>query len=110
MSLTTPETALIAAAALLAGGLYGLLIMRNLVKLIVALQIASKGVILALILAGNASGQLMLAQSLAATFILIDTLVAVIGLALAVRLHQCYGTLDVKTLATLRDLPPSPPG
>jgi NADH-quinone oxidoreductase subunit K len=96
--LSPSDAGLIAAVALIAGGLYGLLILRNLVKLIVALQLASKGVIIALILAGNASGSLMLAQSLAATFILIDTLVAVIGLALAVQLHRSYDTLDVKML------------
>jgi len=101
--LNPPDVGVVAVLILVGIGLYGLMILRNLIKMIIALQIASKGVIVALILAGNASGHPDLAQSLAATFILVDTLVAVIGLALAVQLHRCYGTLDLKRLDDRRD-------
>jgi NADH:ubiquinone oxidoreductase subunit K len=106
--MTPAQIGIIGVAALIGIGLYGLMLLRNLTKLIVALQIASKGVILALILAGNASGHTTLAQSLAATFILVDTVVAVIGLALAVQMHRSYGTLDVTMLAALRGRRPPP--
>jgi len=98
-----------AAVVLIVVGIGSLLLLGNLLKLIIALQIAAKGVIIALILAGRASGQLQLAQSLAATFLLIDTLVAVIGLALAVQLHRTCGTLDLKQLTAMHDPPSSPP-
>jgi len=61
-----------------------------------------KGVLIALVLAGKMQGQVALGQSLALTVIVADTVVAVIGLALAVqcaaiaerwtsRLYQPYG-------------------
>ena len=109
MTISPVDAGITAVIALVGIGVCGLLLLRNLLKVIIALQIASKGVILALILAGNASGQINLAQSLAATFLLIDTLVAVIGLALAVQLHRTCGTLDLKQLTAMHDPPTSPP-
>ena len=88
--------------ALLGVGLYGLLAVRNLIKVIVALQIMVKGVLLALVIAGNISGQPILGESLAATVIVADTVVAVVGLALAVQVQRTVGTLDVQALSQLR--------
>lgn len=97
-----PSVLLFGAFLLLGIGIYGLLMLRNLIKVIVALQILVKGAVLALVLAGNASGQLHLGQSLAATVIVADTLVAVVGLALAIQIQRRFHTLDLRDLATLR--------
>lgn len=83
-------------------GLYGLLIIRNLVKVIVALQILVKAALLALVAAGKAADQLALSQSLAMTVIVADTVVAVIGLALAVQVKRVVGTMDLAALSKLR--------
>lgn len=83
-------------------GLYGLLAVRNLFKLIITLQILVKGAVLALVIAGEASGRLQLGQSLAVTVIVADTIVAVIALALAVQMKQQSGTVDVGRLDTLK--------
>lgn len=88
--------------ALLGVGFYGLLIARNLIKVVVVLQILIKAVILALILAGKLSGNSGLGQSTAATVIVADTIVAVVGLALAVQVRRRFGTLDVPKISTLR--------
>ncbi len=99
----TPLSILIAGAlALLGVGLYGLLAVRNLIKVMVALQIMVKGVVLALAAAGSISGQINLGQSLAVTLIVADTVVAVVGLALAVQVRRRFGSLDVRELSTLR--------
>jgi NADH-quinone oxidoreductase subunit K len=82
--------------------LYGLLTVRNLFQVIIALQLAVKGAIIALVLAGKASGQINLGQSLAVTVIVADTIVAVVGLALAVQVKRHTGSLDVQKLSTLR--------
>lgn len=83
-------------------GIYALLVMRNLFQVVVGLQIMVKGAVLALIVAGKMSGQLMLAQSMAVTVIVADTAVAVMGLALALQVKKRLGTLDVKALSTLK--------
>jgi NADH-quinone oxidoreductase subunit K len=88
--------------ALLGVGFYGLLITRNLIKVVLVLQILIKAVILALILAGKMSGNLGLGQSTAATVIVADTIVAVVGLALGVQVRRRFGTLDVPKISTLR--------
>lgn len=102
MTLTPWSIALAAVLGLLGAGLYGLLTARSLIKIIVALQLLVKGAMLALVIAGSASGQINLGQSLAVTVIVADTMVAVVGLALAVQVRRCSGTLDVRELSTLR--------
>jgi NADH:ubiquinone oxidoreductase subunit K len=100
--LTTANVILIGVLGLLGVGFYGLLATRNLIQVIVALQILVKAVLLAIILAGSLRGEVDLAQSLAVTVIVADTIVAVIGLALAVQIRRHVGTLDVRALSNLR--------
>lgn len=100
--MSTLEILLVGVIAIIGVGLYGLLITRNLIKVVVALQILVKGALLALVAAGEASGQVALGQSLAVTVIVADTVVAVVGLALAVQAKRLLGTLDVDALSTLK--------
>ncbi len=87
---------------LLAIGLYALLAARNLIKIIVALQILVKGAMLAMIAAGQMAGEAEVGESLALTVIVADTIVAVVGLALAVQIRRHFGTLDVRAYSTLK--------
>jgi len=102
MNLSPSMLALIAILGLLAVGFYALLASRNLIKVIVGLQILVKGSMLAFVLAGRLVGNVALGQSLALTVIVVDTIVAVIGLAISVQIRRHFGTLDVKALTTLR--------
>lgn len=102
MSLSPLVIILAGVFALLAVGLYGLMASRNLIKLIIALQILVKAALLGLILAGNVSGQVNLGQSLALTALVADTIVAVVGVALAIQIRRWLGTLDVRDLSQLR--------
>jgi NADH:ubiquinone oxidoreductase subunit K len=87
---------------LLGIAIYGLLVTRNLLKMVIVLQILVKAVVLALVAAGQASGRLGLGQSLAATVIVADTVVAVVALALAVQVRLRCGTLDIAKVSRLR--------
>lgn len=98
----TTSILLLGAVGLLGIGLWGLLTRRNLIQLIIAVQILAKAAVFALVIAGKASGRINLGQSLAVTVIVADTIVAVVGLALAVQVRRRLGTLDVKALSTLR--------
>jgi NADH:ubiquinone oxidoreductase subunit K len=102
MTASSLNIGLLGVFGLLAVGLYGLLFSRHLIKLVVALQILVKAAVLGLVLAGADSGRIQLAQSLAVTVIVADTVVAVIGLALAVQIRRHLGTLDVHELSRLR--------
>ncbi len=102
MSFSLVEIGVVGVVGLLAIGLYGLLAVRNLIKVIVALQILVKGALVALVLAGHASGQVNLGQSLAMTAIVADTVVAAVALALAVQVRRRMNTLDVQALSKLK--------
>ncbi len=94
--------ALIGVVGLLGIGFYGLMASRNLIKIVVALQILVKGALLALAAAGNTNGQLGVSQSMALTVIVADTIVAVMGIALGVQVRRRSGSLDVSALSRLR--------
>ena len=102
MEVSIAQAALVAVLGLLGIGLYALLVARNLIKIIIMLQILVKAVILAFVLAGNTSGQMGLGQSMATTIIVADTVVAVFGLALVIQIRRRLGTLDVKQIAQMR--------
>ncbi len=102
MTFSVVSTALALVVGLLAIGLYGLLVTRNLIKTLMILQLLAKAAMLAFVVAGKANGQINLGQSLAITVIVADTVVAVIGLTLAVQVQRRCGTLDLKQLAQLR--------
>ncbi len=102
MNLSVPGIVIIAAVALLVIGFYGILAVRNLIKVIVALQILVKGMMLGFVLAGRLAGNVTLGQSLAIIVIVVDTIVAVVGLALAVQIRQRIGSLDIKSLTSLQ--------
>ena len=102
MTLTPLNAVLFGVVLLLVIGFYGLLITRNLIKIVLVLQILVKAVVIALVLGGKASGNLGLGQSLAATVIVADTIVAVVALALAVQVRRRTGTLDLAKISSLR--------
>lgn len=102
MTFTPLNIVLYGVVALLCVGFYGLLITRNLIKVIMVLQVLVKAAMLGLVLAGKLSGNTGLGQSTAATVIVADTIVAVVGLALAVQVRRRFGTLDVPEISTLR--------
>ncbi len=94
--------AMVGVIGLLGVGLYGLLVTRNLIKMVAVLQVLVKSAVLALVLGGKISGHIELGESLAVTVIVADTVVAVIGLALGVRVRQRLGSLDLRDLSTLK--------
>ena len=94
--------AMVAVLGLVAVGIYGLLIMRNLIKIVVALQIFAKGTILVMVAAGGLAGKPAIGQSLAITVIVAATVVTVVALALAIQVRRWCGTLDTRVISSLR--------
>ncbi|MAT41991.1 MAG: hypothetical protein CL609_06590 [Anaerolineaceae bacterium] len=102
MNLSIPVIVMAAVIGLVGIGFYCLLVTRNMIRVVVALQIIVKGAMLALLLAGRMRGQLALGQSMALTVIVADTIVAVLGLALAVQVKRRLGSLDLNDLSSLK--------
>jgi NADH:ubiquinone oxidoreductase subunit K len=102
MNLPIPFIVALTILGLAGIGLYCLLASRNLIRVIVGLQLLIKGVALAFVLGGNMSGNVNLGQTLGLTVIVADTIVAVVGLSMAVQIRHRLGTLDVKELSSLK--------
>jgi multisubunit Na+/H+ antiporter MnhC subunit len=102
MSVDVWTIVMVAVMGLVAVGIYGLLIMRNLIKIVVALQVFAKGTILVMVAAGGISGKPAIGQSLAITVIVADTMVTVMALALAIQVRRWCGTLDTRVISRLR--------
>jgi NADH:ubiquinone oxidoreductase subunit K len=102
MTISPFTAAWVGVIGLLGIGFYGLMASRNLIKIVIALQILVKGALLGLVAAGNANGQINLSQSMAITVIVADTIVAVMGIALGVQIRRRVGSLDVHDLSKLR--------
>jgi multisubunit Na+/H+ antiporter MnhC subunit len=89
--------------ALLVGvGLYCLLTMRNTVRLLIGVEIIAKGVTLALVASGYARDNLMVAQALVITVIVVDVAVIATALALIISIHRHTNSLDVRKLTKLK--------
>lgn len=83
-------------------GVWLLLGSRNLLRLVLAVEVLAKGVTLALLAAGVHRGEMALIQSLIVTFIIVETVVAAVMLAIVVIAQRTNGTLDVRALARLK--------
>ena len=83
-------------------GVYMLVLYRNLLRLIIGVEIVAKGVTLVFLSAGVYRQDIGFIQSLLVTFIIVETVLAAIMLALAVRAQKIYGSLDIRNLSKLR--------
>jgi NADH-quinone oxidoreductase subunit K len=102
MWLSLPFLSAVGVLGLVGIGVLGLLLTRNLIKVVVGMQVLVKGALVALVLAGHLSGQVQTGQALTLTVIVADTIVSVVALALAVQVRRQFGTLDLQALSTLR--------
>jgi NADH:ubiquinone oxidoreductase subunit K len=90
------------AAALLFVGLYALLTMRNVIKLLIGVEIVGKSVTLALLATGFARNSILQAQSLVVTFIVVEVSLIATALALVINIVRHTKSLDVRKLTKLK--------
>ena len=83
-------------------GLYGLLTSRNMIRLLISLEIMAKSVVLSFITAGYARGETFLSQSLVITFIVIEVSLVAVALALVINTYRNTESLDIRNLSNLK--------
>ncbi len=83
-------------------GVYLLLGVRNLVRIVLAVEVLAKGVTLILLAAGIHRGAVGLTQSLIVTFIIVETILAAVMLAIVVICQRTNRSLDVRLLSRLK--------
>jgi len=83
-------------------GVYMLILYRNLLRLIVGVEIISKGITLVFLSVGIYRQDIGFIQALLVTFIIVETVLAAIMLALVVGAQKIYRSLDIRNLSILR--------
>ncbi|HBC86212.1 MAG TPA: hypothetical protein DCZ94_04585 [Lentisphaeria bacterium] len=87
---------------LLITGIYCILVTRNLIRIIIGLEILTKAVTLLIIVAGYATGELALAQTLVITLIIIEVVVMVVAAGIIINVSRHNSSLDVRKLEKLK--------
>lgn len=90
------------ASALVFAGLLGLLGKRNLIKLLIAIEIVGKGISLFLLATGFAKASILTAQALVVTYIVIEVSLVATALALIINVYRTSKSLDVRVLTKLK--------
>lgn len=83
-------------------GVYLLLGVRNLLRIVLSVEVLAKGITLILLAAGVHQGAMGLTQSLIVTFIIVETILAAVMLALVVICQRTNASLDIRLLSRLK--------
>ena len=88
--------------ALLGIGIYCLISRRNLIQLIIGIEIIAKAICLSFIFAGYLQGNEQIAQAIVVTIIVIEAITAAVVMSLIVAAYRRTGSLDVKDFRRLK--------
>lgn len=92
----------IAAILLLVIGIYSLVVTRNLMRILLSLEILTKAVTLLMIGVGYMTGKLAEAQTYVITIIIIEVMLLVISTGILFGVYKANGSLDTKSLNNLK--------
>ncbi len=93
---------IIAVVLITVTGIYGLVATRNLLRILIALEVLTKAATLLLIAAGYIAGKMPLAQAFAITLIIIEVVVVVVAAGIVLGAHRHNNTLDTRKLSNLK--------
>jgi NADH:ubiquinone oxidoreductase subunit K len=88
----------IAVLLVLITGLYSLLMTKNLVRMVISLELMTKSVTLLIIVIGYIVNRPGLTQSMVVTMIIIEAVTSAVAVGIAVGLFHCFNTLDIKKI------------
>lgn len=83
-------------------GFYCLLVTRNLVRALIAVEILMKAVTLFIVVTGYLSGRSALAQSLILTLIVVETAAIAVAMGIVLSVYRNNGSLDATKLMNLK--------
>jgi len=83
-------------------GLYALVFSRNVIRLLIGLEIMIKAVTLALVSSASGTQSPALGQTFFVTLLVIEVIVAIIFLAFVINVYSHTESLDIRKLTQLR--------
>ena len=93
---------LLTAGLLIVVGIYGLVVTRNMMRILIFIEILTKAVTLLMIGAGYMTGHLAEAQSFVITIIVIEVIVLVIATGILFGVYNKTGEIDISSLNNLK--------
>lgn len=92
----------IISALLILTGLYCITVTRNLVRVLIGMELMTKGVTLMLTASGHLSGTTGLSQALIVTLIVVEVVVISVAAGVVIGHFRTTGSLDTGTMNSLR--------
>ena len=83
-------------------GLYCILVTRNLMRVLIGIELLTKAVTLLLIAAGYAAGRTALSQAIVITLIVIEVVVMAVMAGVILSIYRHTGSLDASNLKDLK--------
>ena len=87
---------------LFVAGLYCILVTRNLMRVLIGLELLTKAVTILLIVAGYATGRTALAQAILITLIMIEVVVMAVIAGVILSIYRHTGSLDASSVKSLK--------
>lgn len=79
-------------------GFYYLIATRNLIRILIALEVLTKGLTLTLIYAGKVTGQMATAQSMVITLIIIEVVILAVAAGVIINIFNHTDSVDVRKI------------
>lgn len=93
---------ILAVALVLIVGTYTLLVTRNLMRILLSIEILMKGATLLLIGAGYITGDMATAQAFVITVIVIEAVLLVVATGIVLGVYRANGTLNTRSINHLK--------
>lgn len=87
----------------LATGIYSLLTTKNLIRVIISIELLTKAASLFIIVVGNVINRPGLAQSMVVTIIVVEVVTVAVAAGLAVGLFQRTGAMNIEKIRSSED-------
>lgn len=79
-------------------GFYYLITTKNLIRILIALEVLTKGLTLTLIYVGHLTGQMATAQSMVITLIIIEVVILAVAAGIIINIFNHTDSLDVREI------------
>jgi multisubunit Na+/H+ antiporter MnhC subunit len=83
-------------------GVYSLLVTRNLLRILIGMEILTKGVTLLLVAAGYLTGQVNVIQPVIITMIVVEVVIIAVAAGVVIAAYRNNGTVNVSALRNLK--------
>lgn len=84
-------------------GFYSLVVTRNLIRVVISLEVLTKGATLLTILAGAVTHRMAQAQAFAVTLIVVEVVVTAIAAGIIIGVFNHTGSLDTGKIANIKE-------